>query len=65
MKKMTITISKLALLMLTLALLVMSFVACDAMGIKEVPTDKEYTFTNPEPELAQPEVGFNIDGIAD
>ena len=65
MKKMTITISKLALLMLTLALLVMSFVACDAMGIKEVPTDKEYTFTNPEPELAKPDEGFKIDGIAD
>ena len=65
MKKMTITISKLALLMLTLALLVMSFVACDAMGIKEVPTDKEYTFTNPEPELAKTDEGFKIDGIAD
>ena len=65
MKKMTITISKRALLVLTLALLVMSFVACDAMGIKEVPTDKEYTFTNPEPELAKTDEGFKIDGIAD
>ena len=65
MKKMTINISKLALLMLTLALLVMIFVSCEAIGVKEVPTDKEYTFTNPEPELAQPDVGFKIDGIAD
>ena len=65
MKKMTINISKLALLVLTLALLVMSFVACDAMGIKEVPADKEYTFTNPEPELAKTDEGFKIDGIAD
>ena len=65
MKKMKITISKRVLLMLTLAMLVMILVGCDAIGIKEVPTDKEYTFTNPEPELAQPDVGFNIDGIAD
>ena len=65
MKKMKITISKLALLMLTIALLVMSFVACDAMGVKEVPADREYTFTNPEPELAKTDAGFKIDGIAD
>ena len=30
-----------------------------------MPTDEEYTFTNPEPELAQPDAGFKIDGIAD
>ena len=65
MKKMKNTISKRILLMLTLAILVMSFVGCETLGIKEVPTDKEYTFTNPEPELAQPDVGFKIDGIAD
>ena len=65
MKKMKNTISKRILLMLTLAILVMIFVSCEAIGVKEVPTDKEYTFTNPEPELAQPDVGFKIDGIAD
>ena len=66
MKKMKIAISKLALLVLALALLVMSLVACEAnLGIKEVPTDKEYTFTNPEPELAKTDAGFKIDGIAD
>ena len=66
MKKMKITISKLALLVLTLAMLVMSLVGCATnWGIKEVPTDKEYTFTNPEPELAQTDAGFKIDGIAD
>ena len=66
MKKTRITISKRALLVLALAMLIMSLVGCEAnFGIKEVPTDKEYTFTNPEPELAQPDAGFKIDGIAD
>ena len=66
MKKTRITISKRALLVLALAMLIMSLVGCAAnFGIKEVPTDKEYTFTNPEPELAQPDAGFKIDGIAD
>ena len=66
MKKTRITISKRALLVLALAMLIMSLVGCEAIwGIKEVPTDKEYTFTNPEPELAQPDAGFKIDGIAD
>ena len=66
MKKTRITISKRALLVLALAMLIMSLVGCVAKwGIKEVPTDKEYTFTNPEPELAQPDAGFKIDGIAD
>ena len=66
MKKMKIAISKFALLVLMLALLVMSLVACEGgLGIREVPADKEYTFTNPEPELAQPDEGFKIDGIAD
>lgn len=66
MKKTRITISKRALLVLALAVLIMSLVGCVAnFGIKEVPTDKEYTFTNPEPELAQPDAGFKIDGIAD
>lgn len=62
MKKMKITISKSALLMLTLAMLVVILVGC---APKEVATDREYTFTNPEPEMAQPDVGFKIDGIAD
>lgn len=66
MKKMKITISKRALLVLAFAMLVMSLAGCAAnWGIKEVPTDKEYTFTNPEPELAQTDAGFKIDGIAD
>ena len=66
MKKTRITISKRALLVLALTMLIMSLVGCAAnWGIKEVPTDKEYTFTNPEPELAQPDAGFKIDGIAD
>ena len=66
MKKTRITISKRALLVLALAMLIMSLVGCASIwGIKEVPTDKEYTFTNPEPELAQPDSGFKIDGIAD
>ena len=66
MKKMKITISKFALLVLTLALLIMSLVACEgSLGIKEVPADKEYTFTNPEPVLAKTDEGFKIDGIAD
>ena len=66
MKKMKITISKRALLVIAFAMLVMSLAGCAAnWGIKEVPTDKEYTFTNPEPELAQTDAGFKIDGIAD
>ena len=66
MKKMKITISKRALLVLAFAMLVMSLAGCAAnWAIKEVPTDKEYTFTNPEPELAQTDAGFKIDGIAD
>lgn len=65
MKKMKITISKLALLILTLAMLVVILVGCGALGIKEVPANKEYTFTNPEPEVAQTDAGFKIDGIAD
>ena len=72
MKKMNITIFKRAALMLTLAILVMSLVGCEidfgiieSLGVKEVPTDDEYTFTNPEPELAKTDAGFKIDGIAD
>jgi hypothetical protein len=66
MKKMKFTISKSAMLMLTLAILVVTLVGCATnFGIKEVKTDKKYTFTNPEPELAQPDAGFQIDGIAD
>lgn len=65
MKKTKITISKRVLLMLAFAMLVMSLVGCANLRIKEVPTDKEYTFTNPEPKLAEPDAGFNIDGIAD
>ena len=66
MKKMNITISKRVLLILMLAMLVMSLAGCASdWGIKEVPTDKEYTFTNPEPELAQTDAGFEIDGVAD
>ena len=72
MKKMNITIFKRAALMLTLAILIMSLVGCEfdlsvieKFGIKEVPSDEEYTFTNPEPELAKTDAGFKIDGIAD
>lgn len=66
MKKIKITISKRILLILALAMLVMSLVGCEAIGgVKEVPADKEYTFTNAEPERAQPDAGFKIDGIAD
>ena len=66
MKKMKFTISKSAMLMLALAILVVTLVGCATnFGIKEVKTDKKYTFTNPEPELAQPDAGFQIDGIAD
>ena len=69
MKKMILTISGRAALILTLAMLVMSLVGCvdgfDDWFIKDVPTDEEYTFTNPEPVLAEPDAGFNIDGIAD
>ena len=65
MKKIKITISKSALLILTLVMLVVILVGCESLRIKEVPADSKYTFTNPEPELAQPDVGFNIDGIAD
>lgn len=69
MKKMILTISGRAALILTLAMLVMSLVGCvDGLGdwfIKDVPTDEEYTFTNPEPVLAEPDAGFKIDGIAD
>ena len=65
MKKMKFTISKSTLLMLTLVMLALILASCNAIGVKEVPTDKKYTFTNPEPELAQPDAGFQIDGIAD
>lgn len=65
MKKMKFTISKSAMLMLTLVMLAVILASCNAIGVKEVPTDKKYTFTNPEPELAQPDAGFQIDGIAD
>ena len=66
MKKMKFSISKRVLLIITLATLVMSLAGCAiGFGIKEVPTDKEYTFTNPEPELAKTDEGFKIDGIAD
>ena len=66
MKKMNITIFKRAALILTLVILAMSLVGCGTIfGIKEVPTNKEYTFTNPELELAEPDIGFKIDGIAD
>ena len=65
MKKMNITISNRALLLISLAILVMSLVGCAASNIKEVPTDKKYTYTNPEPELAKTDEGFKIDGIAD
>ena len=65
MKKTKIPIPKRVLLMLAFAMLVMSLVGCANLRIKEVPTDKEYTFTNPEPKLAEPDAGFNIDGIAD
>ena len=66
MKKMKITISKRALLVLTLIMLTIILVGCEANSrIKEVPSDKEYTFTNPEPELAKTDEGFKIDGIAD
>ena len=69
MKKINIMISKRAVLILTLAMLVMCLVGCvdgwDGWFIKDVPTDEEYTFTNPEPVLAEPDAGFKIDGIAD
>ena len=62
MKKMILTISGRAALILTLAMLVMSLVGCvdglDDWFIKDVPTDEEYTFTNPEPVLAEPDAGF-------
>ena len=65
MKKMNI-ISKRVVLVLTLAILVTSLVGCAFnLGVKEVPADKEYTFTNPEPQLAKTDAGFKIDGIAD
>ena len=69
MKKMNITISKRVLLVLALATLVMSLAGCKSIlnrgGVTEVPTDKEYTFTNPDPVLAKTDAGFKIDGIAD
>ena len=69
MNKMRITISKRVLLVLALAMLVMSLVGCKSIlnlgGVTEVPADKEYTFTNPEPVLAKTDAGFKIDGIAD
>ena len=66
MKKMKNAISKSALLVLALATLAVSLVGCALnFGVKEVPTEKEYTFTNPEPELAKTDEGFTIDGIAD
>lgn len=69
MKKMNTTISKRVLLVLALATLVISLVGCKSIlnlgGVTEVPADKEYTFTNPEPELAKTDEGFKIDGIAD
>ena len=66
MKKMKFTISKRVLLVITLATLVVSLAGCAlSSGIKEIPSDKEYTFTNPEPELAKTDEGFKIDGIAD
>ena len=66
MKKMKIMISKRALLVLTITMLAIILVACGTnLRIKEVPSDKEYTFTNPEPELAKTDEGFKIDGIAD
>ena len=66
MKKMNISISKRVLLVLALATLVISLVGCVSNSeIKEVPADKEYTFTNPERESAKTVAGFKIDGIAD
>ena len=66
MKKMKIATSKRAVILLALVMLIMSLVGCAVnLGIQEVPTDKEYTFTNPEPELAKTDAGFKIDGIAD
>ena len=66
MKKMKFTISKRTLLMLTLALLVIGLAGCATNSrIKEVPTNEVYTFTNPEPTMAQPDADFKIDGIAD
>ena len=66
MKKMKISISKRVLLILALVALVTSLAGCALnSGVKEVPADKEYTFTNPEPELAKTDEGFKIDGIAD
>ena len=66
MKKTKFTVSKHALLILTLALLVIALAGCAAnTRIEEVPTSETYTFTNPEPTLAQTDAGFKIDGIAD
>ena len=66
MKKMKITISKRALIIFALAMLVVSLVGCGTNPkIKEVPTDEEYTFTNPKPKMAEPDTGFKIDGLAD
>ena len=66
MKKMNISISKRVLLVLALVTLVISLVGCVFNSeVKEVPADKEYTFTNPERESAKTDAGFKIDGIAD
>lgn len=66
MKKTINSFSKRALLVLAFAMLVMSLIGCASKSdIKEIPADKEYTFTNPEPELAKTDEGFKIDGIAD
>ena len=66
MKKMNISISKRVLLVLALVTLVISLVGCVMNSeVKEVPADKEYTFTNPERESAKTDAGFKIDGIAD
>ena len=69
MKKMKNVILKRALLVLALSALVISLAGCKAIlgfnSVKEVPTEKEYNFTNPEPELAKTDEGFKIDGIAD
>ena len=67
MKKMKNSISKRIAFIFALAMLLMSLIGCeaDSLGITEVPADKEYTFTNPEPELAKTDAGFKIDGVAD
>ena len=66
MKKMNTTIFKFALLALALTVIVVIFVGCGAKsGIEEVPADREYTYTNPEPVSAKTDEGFKIDGIAD